>query len=67
MSFIKFIFWRFLRQPKNGDVFEWNDGNPFKRVRVTVIDTRDGWVRIQRTYNTDEIEIRSLLDRKSVV
>jgi len=61
MNFIRFTFWRLLRQPMRGDVFEWYDGNPFNRTRVTVLEVRDGWVRIKRTYVTDEIQIRVLL------
>lgn len=61
MSFIRFTFWRFLRQPKKGDVFDWRDGSPFDRPRVIVLEVREGWVRIKRSYATDEIEIRTLL------
>ena len=43
MSFLRFVFHWMFPDPKPGQVWVLNDGDPFRTHSITITSVKDGW------------------------
>lgn len=48
-SFLRYVFHRFLPDPIPGEVWVYDDGDPFSQQPMTITAVKDGWCQYYLT------------------